>query len=129
MHARLSWARLGLFVAAVGLVIALGKASAPWLVIPLVLFVPLAFFHARILNARDRAARAVAFYERGLARLEDRWQGGGNPGERFRNPSHLYAEDLDLFGRGSLFELVSTTTNERRREHAGELAPGAGHGP
>ena len=40
--------------------------------------------HARILNARDLAARAVTFYERGLARLEDRWQGSGETGDRFR---------------------------------------------
>ena len=33
--------------------------------------------------------------------------GGGEPGDRFRDDEHLYANDLDLFGRGSLFELLS----------------------
>jgi DNA mismatch repair ATPase MutS len=42
-----------------------------------------------------------------LARLEDRWIGTGESGERFRNSNHLYSEDLDLFGKGSLFELLS----------------------
>ena len=106
---RISWARLALFVLAIGLVVALGYASPPWLAIPILIFVPLAFYHGRVLNARDRAARAVTFYERGLARLEDRWQGGGLTGERFRDPAHLYADDLDLFGTGSLFELIATT--------------------
>jgi hypothetical protein len=126
-HARLAWARLGIFGVAVALVILLGRQSAPWLSIPLVAFIPLLFVHARTLNARDRAARAAAFYERGLARLTDTWQGTGARGERYRNASHLYAEDLDLFGAGGLFELLVTT-----RTHAGEdllaawlLAPAA----
>ena len=105
-HARLAWARLGVFGAGVVIVAWLGRASAPWLVLPGAAFVVLLYIHARVLNARDRAARAVAFYERGLARLEDRWQGTGERGERFRDPNHLYAEDLDLFGAGGLFELL-----------------------
>ncbi|MCA1584393.1 MAG: DNA mismatch repair protein MutS [Acidobacteria bacterium] len=75
---------------------------------PLLFFAGLVIAHARVLNARDRAARAVSFYERGLARLEERWAGTGEPGERFRAPDHPFADDLDLFGRGSLFELLST---------------------
>jgi MutS domain V len=109
-HVRLSTARLFVFLAGAALVVWLGNTVAPWLVLPLplVIFGVLAVVHARVLNARDRAVRAVAFYERGLARLEDRWAGTGEAGERFRSPDHLYAEDLDLFGRGSLFELLST---------------------
>jgi hypothetical protein len=50
----------------------------------------------------------MAFYQRGLARIEDRWVGQGETGERFSDPHHVYASDLDLFGRGCLFELLST---------------------
>jgi DNA mismatch repair ATPase MutS len=50
----------------------------------------------------------VAFYRNGLARIEDRWAGTGQTGERFSDPHHVYAADLDLFGRGGLFELLST---------------------
>jgi hypothetical protein len=104
-----SWARLGLFFFAIGLIAVLRSAGAPWLALPIAIFIPLAFYHGRVLNARDRAARAASFYERGLARLEERWQGAGSTGERFRNPSHLYADDLDLFGHASVFELLATT--------------------
>ncbi len=108
-HGRLSLARLALFAIALGLAIWLGAGSAPWLLVPGVMFAVVAVVHARVLNARDRAARAVSFYERGRARLEDRWAGSaGEPGERFRSDQHLFADDLDLFGRGSLFELLST---------------------
>jgi hypothetical protein len=108
-HATLAWTRLGIFFAGAALVVALGRESAPWLVIPILAFVPLLFIHARVLNARDRSARAAAFYERGLARLTDTWQGTGERGERYRDPDHLYADDLDLFGAGGLFELLVTT--------------------
>jgi MutS domain V len=111
-HVRFSWARLALFFSGVALVVALGAAAAPWLSLPILAFVPLAIAHARTLNARDRAARAAAFYERGLARLEDRWQGGGLRGERFRDARHLYADDLDVFGEGSLFELIATVRTD-----------------
>lgn len=108
-HALLASLRLGMFFLAALLIALLGRTSAPWLAIPVVAFIPLLFAHARVLNQRDRAARAAAFYERGLARIEERWQGRGERGERFRDPSHLYAEDLDLFGAGGLFELLATT--------------------
>jgi hypothetical protein len=108
-HALLASLRLGMFFLAAVLIALLGRTSAPWLAIPVVAFIPLLFAHARVLNQRDRAARAAAFYERGLARIDERWQGRGERGERFRDPSHLYADDLDLFGAGGLFELLATT--------------------
>ena len=83
------------------------------------LFAVVAVYHARILRARDLAQRAAAFYRNGLARIADRWSGSGQIGERFFDPHHVYASDLDLFGRGSLFELLSTA---RTRMGEGTLA-------
>jgi hypothetical protein len=79
-----------------------------WMVLPLIVFVFVAAYHSRVLRARDLAQRAVSFYRIGLARVEGRWAGKGETGERFSDPHHVYAADLDLFGRGSLFELLST---------------------
>ena len=63
----------------------------------------------RAINARARLGRAVLFYERALARLDGRWAGtGGETGDRFLHDEHLYAQDLDLFGEASLFELLSS---------------------
>jgi hypothetical protein len=78
-------------------------------------FVVLVAWQARVGRRRERARRAIAFYERGLARLEERWAGTGESGARFSDPHHPYATDLDLFGAGSLFELLSTA-----RTRAGE---------
>ena len=82
--------------------------AAAWLALPVVVFVVLAVLHDGVLRARTRARRAAEFYEQGIARVTDRWAGTGESGERFLVPDHPYAADLDLFGRGSLFELMTT---------------------
>jgi len=79
-----------------------------WLLLPVAVFVGLVVIHARVAERLERSIRAIQFYERGMVRLEDRWPGSGDTGDRFRDPNHVYAEDLDLFGKGSLFELLST---------------------
>jgi hypothetical protein len=111
IHIRLGNIRLLLFLTAVVMAweaFRVHALSAWWLAMPLAGFVTVAAFHARVLRERDVALRAAAFYRQGLARLEDRWAGTGQTGERFADPHHVFAADLDLFGKGSLFELLST---------------------
>ena len=79
-----------------------------WLAVPVAGFAVVRVYHSRVLRARRCALRAVAVYQRGLARIEDRWMDGGSLGERFLKAQHLYAADLDLFGPASLFALLST---------------------
>jgi len=78
-----------------------------WLLLALLSFLAVAVLHAKVLRNRARAERAVDFYRNGLARIEDRWIGNGQTGSRLDVRSSLYATDLDLFGKGSLFELLS----------------------
>lgn len=83
-------------------------ASALWLLVPLAALVLIEKNHTRVLAAIRRSKRIAAFYERGLARLENRWMGTGEAGSDFLDPAHPYSRDLDLFGKGSLFELLCT---------------------
>jgi len=85
------------------------------LLLPSALFIILAVMQEKLLNSIRYRTRALAFYERGLARLQDRWAGEGETGERFLDPEHSYASDLDIFGPASLFEYLSTA-----RTRAGE---------
>lgn len=122
-------ARLATGLAAVviaGVTIGAGWGSPWWLVLPAAVFAGLAVRHERVDALLGTAARGVAYYERALARVENRWIGTGSQGEPFRDATHLYADDLDLFGRGSLFELLSTArTAAGERTLAGWLlAPG-----
>jgi hypothetical protein len=81
-----------------------GRLSPWWLVAPAAAFVTLLATHARVRRARLRAERGAAYYRRGLACLDGQWAGTGRTGARFRDTHHPYAEDLDLFGEGSLYE-------------------------
>ena len=76
------------------------------MILPVAAYGALAVWHELVIRARTRAERAAAFYERGLSRIDDRWAGTGEAGERFRDAKHIYAEDLDLFGAGGLFQLL-----------------------
>jgi hypothetical protein len=78
-----------------------------WLLLAFIVFLAIAILHAKVLRERACAERAVDFYRKGLTRIEDRWPGTGQTGERIDVHSSLYSTDLDLFGRGSLFELLS----------------------
>jgi hypothetical protein len=114
---RLSRARLAIFGVAVVLAVLAWRdlASPLWLLAPAGGFLALVIRHDRVIRGMRAAARAIAFYERGLARIEDRWVDDGEAGERFGDDDHLYAKDLDLFGRSSLFQLLSIA-----RTRAGE---------
>jgi MutS domain V len=80
-----------------------------WLLLPAVVYVVLAAVHEFVLRRKKRAEVATDYYRRGIARMEDRWAGTGQTGETFRERKYLYAEDLDIFGTGSLFQLLSQT--------------------
>ncbi len=82
--------------------------SPYWLAIPVGFFVILLIAHERILQSESWAKRVASFYQRGIERIEDRWAESGEPGERFIDGKSCYSEDLDLFGPGSLFQLIST---------------------
>ena len=115
-HQRADWISNGrLAVFGVGSVMAWFIWGTPilspwWMSLPVLVFLVLALVHDGVLRRWRRAASAASFYDRGMARLENRWAGRGDSGERFLPDSHPYARDLDLFGRGSLFELLSTAT-------------------
>lgn len=110
-HIRIGNIKLAVVAAGVVLaylVLARHLLLPPWLLAPITLYLVLAAVHEQVLRAHHRADTAAAYYQKGIARIEDRWPGTGQTGERFRDANHVYADDLDLFGNGSLFELLST---------------------
>ena len=127
---RISNLRLGVFALALAVGwLAFGESaiSALWLLPVAGAFVALVLAHDAARRRKLRAERAREHYELALARMEHRIAGRGRDGERYLDPEHPYAMHLDLFGRGSLFELLS-----RAQTRAGEdrlaawlLAPAA----
>jgi hypothetical protein len=56
------------------------------------------------------------FYERAIQRLQGDWQGRGSAGDEFVRMAHPYQTDLNILGRGSLFELLCTTRSSAGAE-------------
>jgi hypothetical protein len=110
-HKRMGYAQLAVVAVAAIMVwqsLSGGGFSILWVLVPAAVFVVLLVIHDRLLKAVERRRRAARFFERGLARLDDKWPGTGETGDRLLDPAHPYAADLDIFGKGSLFELLST---------------------
>jgi hypothetical protein len=106
-----SHTRLGVF--AVGLVagwLAFGSHQIPtsWVLPPAGLFLLLVILHDRAIRRLRVIERTASFFALGLARIDGSWPGKGHSGLGYLDPAHPYANDLDIFGEGSLFELLGT---------------------
>jgi hypothetical protein len=84
------------------------QVSFPWLALPVPLAVESARRLRRCWHSRSRMGRLRGFYDRAIRRVKGNWVGAGASGEEFGEPGHAYAKDLDIFGEGSLFELLCT---------------------
>jgi hypothetical protein len=117
-HHRIGNTRLAIFLAAAFMAwfaFRIRLFSPWWLLMPSFVFLGLIVWHSRVLQQLQRFKRSIEFYENGSARLDERWEDMGERGDRFEDASHPYAQDLDLFGKGSLFQLLCTA-----RTHGGE---------
>lgn len=106
---RISLARGLVFLAAAAIALAgfqFEGASFAWLAVPATVFVGLVVAHDVVERRRNQAGRAVRYYELGLDRLQDKWAGQGSDGVRYLVADHPYVADLDVFGRGSLYQLI-----------------------
>lgn len=87
-----------------------------WLLpLPVFVFGALLVWHEKLASRIEEERRAVRFYSRGLSRLDGTWAGSGESGSRFQSARHPYSADLDVFGEGSLFQLLNAA-----RTSAGE---------
>ena len=116
----------GILVIAIAVFLALGiyavrgQLSILWPFLP----IPVAAASARSLlrhrQSRSRMWRLTRYYRRAIERVN--WARPGVAGDEFSDADHVYTRDLDVFGRGSLFELLcSSRTSIGRRGLAGYL--------
>ena len=114
--------RLGFFVIGLVAMIAVSVAGYNWWLLLAPFGAALIFMIAmgeRLKRQIRLAGRSVTWYQQALGRTERRRNDSGETGERFADPSHPYSADLDLFGRHSLFQLLSVC---RTRAGEGMLA-------
>ncbi|MFN6203606.1 MAG: MutS-related protein [Acidobacteriota bacterium] len=110
------WRRVSFIIIPILIVLSIEDYVTPLLIaVPVLAYLILMIRHQKVMRAIDHYRRAVTYYENCLARLDDEWIGRGVTGENLAVAGHPYAVDLDIFGQGSLFELLC-----RARTRAGE---------
>jgi MutS domain V len=89
------------------------RATPAWLppvLLPMAVLPWRRFLQSR--RAIGKVSRLRRFYQSGVDRLTGEWAGKGASGEEFSRAEHLYERDLNIFGAGSLFELLCTTRSQ-----------------
>ncbi len=84
------------------------QLSFLWLSLPLPVAAASTQRIQRYRHSRNRMFRLQEFYCRAVRRLKDNWARNGSNGGEFHESAHAYARDLNIFGEGSLFELLCT---------------------
>ncbi|HXX66459.1 MAG TPA: MutS family DNA mismatch repair protein [Polyangiaceae bacterium] len=119
-------ARLGIAAAALALLGGLvwarpGAWAAETLAGLGVLFAALVVVHARTEEASRRALATRRFHARGLARMSHDWPALAPADDRFRSTDHPFTGDLDIFGAGSIMQLVDATETRFGQERLAAL--------
>lgn len=84
---------------------------------PIVAAPPLVFVMRQARNYQNKALKLLRlsdYYAAGIARLTHEWS-SLDEGREFSDQDHFYATDLDLFGHGSLFQLICSARTQTGR--------------
>jgi hypothetical protein len=98
-------------VVSIGLgVLCIGRSdvvSWQWMLLPLTVFLIVLPFDRSCLSRLSRLRQVRAFHESRLRRLKRDFSGESEFGSEYDDESHPWIRDLDVFGRGSLFQLLN----------------------
>ncbi len=94
---------------------------APLALVLFLAFAVLIVLHGRVLDALDLAERWVDVNRDAESRLAHSWENLTDQGEGLAPPEHGYAGDLDIFGKGSLFQRLNVARTRFGRERLASL--------
>jgi len=95
------------------------RISWMWLLLPMTIFLAVLPFDQRCLRHLQRLQAARRFLESRLARLQRVFGADLADGREYRNDQHPWTQDLDVFGQGSLFQMLNECrTQPGRRQLA-----------
>lgn len=103
-----------------------GTQSIWWIsLVSLISFLFLVHLSADARYQKKKAEKLVQINEKELRALDGDWS-SFNDGAKYRNPSHPFSSDMDLFGPKSLFQLVNRSVSRKgERLLAHQLSEGA----
>lgn len=74
------------------------------------LFVLAAYKHSKVLEEKSYTDSLIVVIEKGLKRIEGNFREFSDNGEEFIDKKHPYSYDLDIFGEGSLYQMINSTS-------------------
>ena len=83
----------------------------------LLTFIIVAFFHNERINKKKKLLIILEYNEKGIKRLDNTWREFKDIGEEFINKKHKFSNDLDLFGKSSLFQWINLTKTSFGRKN------------
>lgn len=89
-----------------------------------ILFIYLVLHHDRLIEKRKYSTLLVRINDEAICRLKGEWTGFPDDGGEFSDEAHSYTQDLDIFGKGSLFQWTNCAKTYIGRKHFADLLSG-----
>lgn len=105
--------RLGIFIIglAAGVVLYLAKyyiLLTAVIFVSIIAFVYLVIRHEKLIEIKKFHTFLMQINENSILRLEGKWHEFKDTGDEYLDLEHRYFQDLDIFGKGSLFQWINT---------------------
>lgn len=122
----ISMLRLIIFAAGIGFSIYFyiyKKFYFSWslMVVTLIAFIVLIFKHNAVIERKRLTEKLLDINSYSLRRLKGEWRQFQDTGEEFKNLEHPYSDDLDVFGKSSIFQWINTAVTPMGRRRLKEL--------
>ena len=84
-------------------------------------FVYLNIIHSRLIKSKNYCSAMLQINKMCLQRINGEWTRFFDIGKEFENHEHNYTYDLDIFGKGSLFQMINMTSTYSGRHKLAQL--------
>lgn len=125
--------RLIVFIASVGFAIFFYTTKKYYLsivilIVPAVFFIMLLNKHSKLRYNRKCSTLICEINESSLKRLKGEWKAFEDNGEEFIDINHDYSKDLDIFGKGSLFQCINSANTYLGRQKLSKILKAPNYG-
>ncbi len=118
--------RLAVFIVGLAAGIALYLLKY-YIILSAVIFVSIAAFvylvirHERLIEIKKFHNFLLEINQNSIKRLDGKWNEFTDTGDEYKNSGHRYFEDLDIFGKGSLFQWINASKTHYGRSFFREI--------
>lgn len=111
----------GLGITALFFTLRLPYLAVGFLLAMILLYLFLNLRHDKASNCERLGKSLMEINENGLRRLTGEWTSFPDKGEDLSEPDHFYSGDLDIVGRGSVFQYINSCSTQSGRKKLKEL--------